>query len=79
MAWKSIRSWLRLDASEAQEFAPLRETLDALDTLEPARPRYLAAFAYLLGRIGHADNNVSAEETRTMQLTFLNRRDRVVG
>ena len=67
MVLKSIRSWLRLDAPESQEFAPLRETLDALDTLEPARARYLAAFAYLLGRIAHADNNVSAEETRAME------------
>jgi uncharacterized tellurite resistance protein B-like protein len=67
MALKSIRAWLRLEAPEAQEFAPLRETLDALDTLEPARARYLAAFAYLLGRIAHADNTVSAEETRTME------------
>jgi uncharacterized tellurite resistance protein B-like protein len=67
MAWKSIRSWLRLDGPEAQEFAPLRQTLDALDTLEPARARYLAAFAYLLGRIAHADSNVSVEETRTME------------
>ena len=67
MPLKSIRSWLGLDAQDTQQFAPLRETLDALDNLEPARARYLAAFAYLLGRIAHADNNVSAEETRTME------------
>ena len=67
MAFKSIRSWLGLDAPDGQDFAPFRETLDALDNLEPARARYLAAFAYLLGRIAHADSNVSAEETRTME------------
>jgi uncharacterized tellurite resistance protein B-like protein len=67
MALKSIRAWLGLESADQQDFAPLRETLDALDNLEPARARYLAAFAYLLGRIAHADNNVSPEETRTME------------
>ena len=64
---KSLRSWLGLEAHEAQESAPLRETLDALDHLEPERARYLAAFAYLLGRIAHADHEVTEEETRAME------------
>jgi uncharacterized tellurite resistance protein B-like protein len=67
MPWKSIRSWLGLDTSDTQEIAPLRETLDALDNLEPDRARYLAAFAYLLGRIAHADHETSTEETRAME------------
>lgn len=66
MPLKSIRSWLGVD-TPAAEFAPLRETLDALDHLEPARARYLAAFAYLLGRIAHADQHVSPEELSTME------------
>lgn len=41
--------------------------LDALDRLEPARARYLARFAYLLGRVAHADQHVSPEETRVME------------
>jgi hypothetical protein len=41
---------LGLDTAESQEFASLRETLAALDHLEPERARYLAAFTYLLGR-----------------------------
>jgi len=44
---KSIRAWLGIDTPETQEFAPLRETLGALDHLEPERARYLAALAYL--------------------------------
>jgi uncharacterized tellurite resistance protein B-like protein len=64
---KSIRAWLGLDARDTQEFAPLRETLEALDHLEPERARYLAAFAYLLGRVAHADQHVSPEETRVME------------
>ena len=46
---------------------PLREVLDALDHLEPDRARYLAAFAYLLGRVAHADRHVSPDETRAME------------
>jgi uncharacterized tellurite resistance protein B-like protein len=64
---KSIRAWLGVDTPESQEFAPLRETLEALDHLEPERARYLAAFAYLLGRVAHADQYVSPEETDTME------------
>ncbi len=67
MPLKSIRAWLGLDSAEPQEINALRETLDALDQLEPERARYLAAFAYLLGRVAHADRNVSAEETRAME------------
>jgi uncharacterized tellurite resistance protein B-like protein len=67
MPLKSIRAWLGIDAPEKDEFAPLRETLEALDHLEPDRARYLAAFAYLLGRVAHADQHVSPEETRAME------------
>jgi uncharacterized tellurite resistance protein B-like protein len=45
----------------------LRSLLDALDRIEPDRARYLARFAYLLGRIAHADQHVSAEESAMME------------
>src|SRR5262245_9855624 len=65
---KSILAWLGIsDRDDRQEFAPLRETLEALDDLEPDRARYLAAFAYLLGRVAHADQHVSPEETQAME------------
>ena len=67
MALKSIRAWLGIDAPDEPQFAPLRETLEALDHLEPPAARFLAAFAYLLGRVAHADLQVSTEETRTME------------
>jgi uncharacterized tellurite resistance protein B-like protein len=67
MPFKSIRAWLGVEKPEEQEFAPLRETLEALDHLEPRRARYLGAFAYLLGRVAHADQHVSPEETRAME------------
>jgi len=67
MPLKSIRAWLGVDPPEKQEFAPLRDTLEALDHLDPERARYLAAFAYLLGRVAHADQHVSPEETAAME------------
>lgn len=68
MPLKSLRSWLGLDRpDEAHDLAPLRETLEALDGLEPERARYLGAFSYLLGRVAHADEHVSPEETRLME------------
>jgi uncharacterized tellurite resistance protein B-like protein len=67
MPLKSIRAWLGIDRAEDEEFAPLRETLEALDHLEPDRARYLGAFAYLLGRVAHSDRDVSPEETVAME------------
>jgi uncharacterized tellurite resistance protein B-like protein len=67
MPLKSLRAWLGVDRPGTTESAPLRETLDALDHLDPARARHLAAFAYLLGRVAHADQHVSPEETEAME------------
>ena len=66
MPLKALRTWLRVDEPK-EEFAPLRDTLHALDQLEPDRARFLASFAYLLGRVAHADQQVSAEETAAME------------
>jgi uncharacterized tellurite resistance protein B-like protein len=67
MPVRTIRSWLGLDPSEGPEHAPLRLVVEALDRLEPARAQHLARFAYLLGRVAHADRHVSAEETSAME------------
>ena len=73
MPLKSLRAWLGVETPARQspaakkKFAPLRETLEALDHLEPDRARYLATFAYLLGRVAHADQHVSPEEINAME------------
>ena len=73
MPLKTLRAWLGVDDTVAQgserqhDFAPLRETLEALDHLDPEQARYLASFAYLLGRVAHADQGVSPEETSAME------------
>lgn len=65
---KSLHSWLGASqVTPDAEPAPLRELVNALDRLEPARAQYLARFAYLLGRVARADEHISADETRVME------------
>ena len=64
---QSLLTWLGLERAPQPEQAPLRAVIDALDRLEPDRARHLARFAYLLGRVAHADRHVSEEETRAME------------
>lgn len=45
----------------------VRKIAAALDRLEPDHARYVAAFAYLLSRVAHADMNISADETQAME------------
>jgi uncharacterized tellurite resistance protein B-like protein len=54
-------------AARGAETETVREIAEALDRLEPERARFLAAFAYLLGRVAHADLEISAEESRSMR------------
>lgn len=64
-----LPSWLHIEPSAAADESQdaLRALVEALDRLEPDRARYLARFAYLLGRVAHADQHVSEEETRLME------------
>lgn len=55
------------EPATASESAPLRDLVNALDRLEPARAQYLARFAYLLGRVARADEHVSDDETKAME------------
>ncbi len=45
----------------------IRKIVDSLDQMEPERARYVATFAYLLGRVANADLEISPEETREME------------
>lgn len=45
----------------------VRRIVGELEALEAETARYLAAFAYILGRVAHADLRISAEETRAME------------
>ena len=60
------------DASAA-ETASVRRIVDALDRMEPDAARYVARFAFVLGRVARADLQVSPEETRAMERLLMER------
>ena len=66
----SLIEWLRNLGESRQESQAgtdsVRRIAAELDRLEPARARYLAAFAYVLGRVARADLRVSEAETARM-------------
>jgi len=45
----------------------VRRITAELDAMEPERARYLAAFAFVLSRVAHADSQVSVAETQSME------------
>ncbi|MFQ5671151.1 MAG: TerB family tellurite resistance protein [Acidobacteriota bacterium] len=45
----------------------IRSITEALDRMDPERARFIASFAYILGRVAHADRGISEEETRVME------------
>lgn len=68
---KLIRDWLAQppptqEASESEN-ETIREITRKLDQLPVEQARYLAAFAYILGRAAHADLDISEDETRAME------------
>lgn len=68
---KLLRDWLGPtiggDPSSEHENETLLEITRKLDQLPVEQARYLAAFAYVLGRVAHADLDISEEETWAMQ------------
>ena len=47
--------------------AAIRKIADALGQMEPDKARYVASFAYILGRVANADLSIKEEETREME------------
>ena len=45
----------------------VRKISDTLDQLSEKEAKWIASFAYILGRVAHADLEISAEETRRME------------
>lgn len=45
----------------------VRKIVQQLEALDPARARFLAAFAYILSRVANADLDISEDETRKME------------
>jgi uncharacterized tellurite resistance protein B-like protein len=63
--FKSGKPEPQLDAETGS--TAIRKITDALGQMEPEKARYVASFAYILGRVANADLNISDEETREME------------
>jgi uncharacterized tellurite resistance protein B-like protein len=57
----------RPDTLGQDETETVRKIVRQLDSMEPERARYIAAFAYILSRVARADMNISEAETREME------------
>ena len=68
-----IRKNREIASNDPHASDSVRKILQALDRMDPERARFLAAFAYLLGRVARADLRVSDEETRMMERLVMDR------
>lgn len=70
---KSILRFLGLDVDEnaetgdSAETETVRKITAKLDQLPPEAARFMAAFAYILGRVANADLEIDPEETAMME------------
>ena len=63
----SLLRWLGLsDDSTEPAISGLEDVERALSDLDPARARYIACFAYILGRVARADHLITEGETAAM-------------
>jgi uncharacterized tellurite resistance protein B-like protein len=66
-----LKKFLGLGDSKASggegDTATVRRIASELERLPPAKAKYLAAFAYVLARVAHADLEIDDDETREMQ------------
>ena len=68
----SLIDWLTGRGAAARETVDtdvdtVRRIAHELDELPPDRARYIACFSYILGRVAHADLEISQLETATME------------
>jgi uncharacterized tellurite resistance protein B-like protein len=63
----------RRAAESGAETETVRRIVRALDRLEPERARFMAAFAYLLGRVAGADLKISDDEVQVMERLIVER------
>ncbi len=73
-----LLEWLggsQQQASNESDIDTVRRIAGELDTLPPERARFVACFAYILGRVANADLDVSDEEVATMERLVCERTD----
>jgi uncharacterized tellurite resistance protein B-like protein len=66
MADWDVWRWLGVERPPAEREV-LDSVVDILEHLEPDRARYVAGFAYLLGRVAGADSHITTDETAVMK------------
>lgn len=69
----SLWQWLGLSEAEEPAVSGVEEIERALDGMEPERARYLAHFAYILGRVARADHHVTPGESAVMERIIVER------
>jgi hypothetical protein len=71
----SIRAFLGIPDQHALtgDTETVRKVIEALDQLDPARARFIAAFGYILGRVAYADMKISPEEVHAMERIIMDR------
>ena len=64
----SLRRWLGLSEDGADPaLGGLEEVERALTDLDPVRARFIACFAYILGRVARADHQITTDESAEME------------
>ena len=71
----SIRSFLGIPDQHAAsaDTETVRKVIEALDQMDPARARFIAAFGYILSRVANADLTISPEEVHAMERIIMER------
>jgi uncharacterized tellurite resistance protein B-like protein len=65
MSWFTwLRGQRRATSGASGDTETVRRIVAELDEMDPARARYLAAFAYVLSRVAIADSQISEAETQ---------------
>jgi len=62
----SLLKWLGIDSGESDSTDSVAEIEKALTDLEPERARFIACFAYILGRVARADHEITPPEADAM-------------
>ena len=62
-----LRRLLGLADDDRDQRSGLEEIERALSDLDPSRARFIACFAYILGRVARADHQITADESAGME------------
>lgn len=67
MFWKKFLAAPGEGETVAGDTETVWRIVSRLEAMDPDQARYIASFAYILGRAAHADQHISAEETLVME------------